>query len=127
MIGEETPVNEEPQESDAPSDWGSETERLDIDRLAEHLRLSPDEFIEFYLEPAKDGRYRIRGKPCPFLGGDSRCTVYAVRPDCCREYPHTDKEGFSFRTHMHAENTKHCPAVFWIVEELRVRATGEAG
>jgi Fe-S-cluster containining protein len=99
----------------------------DIDRLAGHLGLSEEEFIRAYLEPAKDGRYRIRGQPCPFLGGDSRCTTYAVRPDGCREYPHTDTEGFVFRTHRHTENTKHCPAVFWIVEGLRLRATGEAG
>ena len=55
-------------------------------------------------------------------GDDNRCTIYDVRPAACREYPHTDKEGFTFRTMLHANNAKQCPAVFWIVEQLRLRA-----
>jgi hypothetical protein len=58
----------------------------------------------------------------PFLSGDNRCTIYEVRPAACREYPHTDKEGFTSRTMLHANNAKECPAVFWIVEQLRLRA-----
>ena len=29
--------------------------------------------------------------PCPFLGEDSKCTIYDVRPEKCRGYPFTDK------------------------------------
>ena len=57
--------------------------------------------------------------PCPFLADDGRCTIYEVRPKDCAEYPHTQKKGFASRTHLHADNTLVCPAVFWIVEELR--------
>ena len=71
----------------------------DVERIAGHLNMAMDAFIDTYLEPDdKDGHYKARQKPCPFLGEDDRCTIYDVRPTVCREYPHTDKEGFTFRT-----------------------------
>ena len=52
--------------------------------------------------------------PMTVIKGD-RCTIYKVRPTDCREYPHTDKEGFTFRAMGVASNALACPAVFWIV------------
>ena len=72
----------------------------------------------------EDGSYNARQKPCPFLGDDNRCTIYDVRPTLCREYPHTDKEGFTFRTMGVANNALVCPAVFWIVEQMKQQALG---
>ncbi len=100
-------------------------DRPDIDRIAGHLGMAAQEFIDTHLEPGENGDLpKMRQQPCPFLGGDNRCTIYEVRPACCREYPHTDKEGFATRTMLHADNAKECPAVFWIVEQLRHRARG---
>ena len=97
----------------------------DIDRIAEHLNMPTAEFIERYLEAKEeDGPYKARQKPCPFLGEDDRCTIYEVRPTVCREYPHTDKEGLVFRTIGVANNTLVCPAVFWIVEQMKREALG---
>ena len=88
--------------------------------------MTAQEFVDAYVSPEhKNDVYTFRQKPCPFLGVDNRCTIYEVRPDCCREYPHTDKEGFVFRTILHANNAKQCPAVFWIVENMRRRARGK--
>lgn len=97
----------------------------DVDRIARHLGLSIDEFEERYVERDEEqpAVVRIRQRPCPFLGADDRCTIYEVRPTVCREYPHTDKEGFATRTIGHASNAQTCPAVFWIVERLRERAS----
>ena len=96
----------------------------DIERIAGHLNMPTAEFIEAYLEVNdEDGPYKARQKPCPFLGDDDRCTVYEVRPTVCREYPHTDKEGFTFRTRGVASNALVCPAVFWIVEQMKQRAS----
>ena len=72
----------------------------------------------------EDGPYKARQKPCPFLGEDDCCKIYDVWPTVCREYPHTDKEGFTFRTMGVANNTLVCPAVFWIVEQMKRRALG---
>ena len=97
----------------------------DIERIAGHLNMPTAKFIETYLEADdEDGPYKARQKPCPFLGDDDRCTIYEVRPTVCREYPHTDKEGFNFRTMGVASNALVCPAVFWIVEQMKHDALG---
>ncbi len=71
----------------------------DIKRIAGHLSMAVDKFIDTHLELDDEKRYYIaRQKPCPFLGEDDCCTIYDVRPTVCQEYPHTDKEGFTFRT-----------------------------
>ena len=94
----------------------------DVERIAGHLDMEIDDFIQTYLEPDdEDGPYKVREKPCSFLGDDGRCTIYDVRPTVCREYPHTDKDGFTFRTMGVANNALVCPAVFWIVEEMKKR------
>ena len=51
-------------------------------------------------------------------------TVYDIRPTVCREYPHTNKEGLVFRTMGVANNALVCPAVFWIVEQMKRQALG---
>jgi hypothetical protein len=91
----------------------------DIKRIARHLGLPRQEFIDTYLEiDPEDGKQRMRVLPCPFLADDGCCRIYEHRPRTCREYPHTDKRGFSSRTHMHAENTLSCPAVYQVVKGM---------
>jgi Fe-S-cluster containining protein len=95
----------------------------DIGRIAGHLNMVVDEFFEGHLESyEEDGPYKLRHKQCPFLDEDDHCNIYDVRPSVCREYPHTDKEGFTFRTMGIANNALTCPAVFWIVEEMKKRS-----
>lgn len=98
--------------------------KADIERIAQYLDMSIQEFTERYLELDENEvpLLKMRQQPCPFLGNDNRCTIYEMRPTACREYPHTDKEGFASRTMLHADNAKQCPAVFWIVQQLRLRA-----
>jgi hypothetical protein len=94
----------------------------DIERIAGHLGMSAADFAAKYLRPAEDDQLKIVARPCPFLGPDDRCTIYDVRPDCCRGYPHTDAKGFATRTMSHSANTLVCPAVFWIVEQSGAKA-----
>jgi len=91
----------------------------DIERIAEHIGMEKSVFRETYLELDEDREQKMKALPCLFLGADNRCAIYEVRPDDCAEYPHTDKEGFTFRTHGHANNALVCPAVFYIVERMR--------
>ena len=94
----------------------------DIKRIAGHLGMEPDEFIAAYLERDEEqDRYRIKTTPCPFLGADSKCTIYDVRPDKCQGYPFTDKPDFAFSSINHANNALVCPAVFYIVEQMKKR------
>ncbi len=99
----------------------------DIQRIAAHLGMEVPAFIEKYLERDEmNGSLIMRQKPCPLLGDDNRCTVYDVRPIVCREYPHTDTKDFTTRTYGHSANARMCPAVFWIVEQMRQRAFRKA-
>ncbi len=92
----------------------------DIARIAAHLGMSEETFIAAYLEiDPEEGNHRTKAAPCPFLGGDDRCTIYRVRPQACQEFPHTDKEGFTRRVYLHAENTLSCPVVYHVVKGLR--------
>ena len=91
----------------------------DIDRIAQHLKTTEAEFKATYLEPDEVGDLFLKSVPCRFLADDGRCTIYEIRPKDCAEYPHTQKKEFTSRTHLHADNTLVCAAVFWIVDQLR--------
>ncbi len=94
----------------------------DIDRLSAHRGMTRDDFIAAYLERGEElNRYRAKTAPCPFLGDDNRCTIYDVRPEKCRGYPFTDQPDFVFSTMNHANNAVVCPAVFYLVEQIRKR------
>lgn len=93
----------------------------DIDRIAGRLGMTRDAFVSMYLEAAEFGDFQTRTAPCPFLGKDDRCTIYSDRPKSCREFPHTDKVGFSTRSYLLAENALVCPAVFHILGRMRRR------
>ena len=99
----------------------------DAQRIAEHLNMTPAAFAEAYLATFENGDRKFRQQPCPFLGEDDRCRIYRVRPTDCREYPFTNKEGLVFRTMGHANRALTCPAVFWIVEQMRSRSLGRQG
>ncbi len=96
----------------------------DIDRLAQRLRMKPSEFIETYLTVDEDGDYVLRSAPCPFLGDDHYCSVYEDRPRACREYPHTNRRKMHQILDLTYRNTLVCPAVLWIVEQLREKQVG---
>ncbi len=94
----------------------------DIPRIALHLGMTQAEFIAAYVERDEDeDRYRMKTTPCPFLGEDSKCTIYDVRPEKCQGYPFTDKPEFAFSTINHANNAVVCPAVFYLVEQMKRR------
>jgi Fe-S-cluster containining protein len=94
----------------------------DIARISAHLAMTDQDFISTYLERGKEGdRYRIKTSPCPFLGDDNRCKIYDVRPEKCRGYPFTDKPDFVFMTITHANNAVACPAVYYLVEQMKAR------
>jgi Fe-S-cluster containining protein len=91
-----------------------------INRIAAKLGLARQALIAAYLEPGSENRgYVTKVAPCPFLGGDGRCTIYEIRPLSCREFPHTDKEGFNCRAYLHSANALSCPATYYIVKRMR--------
>jgi uncharacterized protein len=93
----------------------------DIERIARHFRLKPQQFVERYLRIDEDGDHVLQSVPCTFLGADNYCSIYEVRPKACREYPHTDRKKFQQITAITLKNVPVCPAVFRIVEEMKRR------
>ena len=93
----------------------------DIERLARHFRIKPSEFITTYLHIDEDKDYVLNSAPCPFLGADNYCSVYEDRPTACREYPHTNRKRFYQLLELTLKNTAVCPAVYEMVERLKIR------
>jgi Fe-S-cluster containining protein len=84
------------------------------------LKQKPGDFVGKYLHLDSDGHYVLNHSPCPFLGTDNYCSIYSVRPQACREYPHTDRKNINQIMDLTYQNTMVCPAVASIVEKLKV-------
>lgn len=90
----------------------------DIERIARHFRLKPQQFVEQYLRVDEDNDYVLQQLPCPFLGADNFCSIYDVRPKACAEFPHTNRKDFHKISHLTIKNVAICPAAMNIVEEM---------
>ncbi len=95
--------------------------KRDIQRIAKHFRMKPNDFIDQYLKMDDDDDYVLTSSPCPFLGTDNYCDIYDVRPDACAEFPHTDRRKMNQILSLTYENTMVCPAVLEIVEKMKAK------
>ncbi len=93
----------------------------DIDRISKHLGISIEELERDYLTPEENrsDAWEMKAIPCRFLSKENLCTIYEVRPFACRDFPNTHKEGFTSRRFMHTDNTRICPASYYIVERMK--------
>jgi Fe-S-cluster containining protein len=91
---------------------------VDVKRIAKHLRLKENQFIDEYLFMDQEGDYVLKQSPCSFLGTDNKCSIYEYRPLACREYPHTDRKNMHQILPLTSKNTEICPAVAQIVTEI---------
>jgi len=90
----------------------------DIRRISRHIKMSESEFIETYLTRNDDGERVFNRVPCPFLD-QNKCTIYDIRPESCRSFPHLDKSGFRSRLTEVVQMCALCPIVFNVYEELK--------
>ncbi len=93
----------------------------DIVRIAKHLRLSPQQFIEKYLRIDEDKDYVLQSVPCTFLDSENYCTIYEERPKACREYPHTDRVNQQQIFRLTEKNADICPAVDGILRKIEAK------
>ena len=94
----------------------------DIHRISKHLRMKVHQFIAQYLDRDADDFYVLKTAPCSFLDlNDNSCLIYDVRPKACKEYPHTNRRKFNQITDLTLKNTGICPAVYNIVEALKIK------
>ncbi|HRP55394.1 YkgJ family cysteine cluster protein [Agriterribacter sp.] len=90
----------------------------DIKRISRHLKMKESVFIDVYLRLDEEGDYVVKQTPCPFLGSDNRCSIYAVRPSDCERFPYTDEDVLINRARITLKNSTFCPAVFFVLEKL---------
>lgn len=93
----------------------------DVERAAKALNMRPGIFQEKFLRLDEDGDYVLQQVPCTFLGKDHYCSIYAARPEACRDYPHTHRPQMRKIMKICVENTQICPAVAYIFENLESR------
>ncbi len=90
----------------------------DIERMASHFKMKASAFYDKYLKTDEDGDQVLKSSPCPFLQEDNKCMAYDSRPKACREYPHTNRKRMHQVLDLTAINTRMCPAVSVIVQNL---------
>ena len=91
----------------------------DIERIAKHLRITAQKFIENYLRIDEENDYVLQKVPCSFLDANNYCSIYEVRPKACREYPHTDRVNQQQLLSLTAKNANICPAVQDILNSIQ--------
>jgi uncharacterized protein len=102
----------------------------DIEHLARHLRISPEQFVAEYTSIDAEEDTRIlkftEGPGCVFLEGNL-CGVYEARPGICQRYPHVVRGNGSIASRMwdFVDRAAVCPIVYNCLEafkeELRFR------
>ena len=93
----------------------------DSRRIAKYLGMKVTEFKDKYVTLDEDMDMVMNQSPCPFLQADNKCLIYEYRPKSCREYPYTEDYEFTKQLKLHAINVHYCPAVFHILEELKMQ------
>ncbi len=91
----------------------------DIKRIAHHIGIPPKQFIKKYVIEDINGEKSFSTVPCVFLQPDNSCSIYEVRPEACRRYPHTDEEDYFFRAVLNVKNTLICPGAFLIFQKIK--------
>lgn len=92
----------------------------DIKKVSKYLGMKESALIDTYLRMDEDGDYVVKRSPCAFLGEDNYCSIYDVRPGDCRNYPYTDSYDFVKRPNTTFLNSTICPAVYYVLERLKV-------
>ena len=90
----------------------------DIKRISNHLKMKEGKFIETYLRLDEDGDYVVKSTPCPFLGKDNYCSIYAERPGDCRRFPYTNEDVLVKRPQLTLKNSSFCTIVYHVLEGL---------
>ncbi|HEY9177444.1 MAG TPA: YkgJ family cysteine cluster protein [Flavipsychrobacter sp.] len=97
----------------------------DLVRISAHLNMTPKEFKKKWLYKDETGDWMNTSTPCQFLDDRNMCTIYAIRPADCAEFPHHNKKPFDEYNDTFINNVHRCPATFELVNRLRKRVERE--
>ncbi len=93
----------------------------DIERIAQHLKLKPSDFIDRYLRIDEDNDYVLKQTPCIFLDEQNYCSIYSIKPKACGDYPHTNRKNMKEISHLTFQNAMMCPAVAKVLENIETK------
>ena len=92
----------------------------DIEKDSLHLRITPEEFIEQYLDGKdSEGNYQTKHKPCDFLQSDGSCKLDDCKPESCKKYPYTNQPERLWSLYSVLDAVSVCPVAFEIYERLK--------
>lgn len=92
----------------------------DIDKDAQYLGISPEQFIDTYLEKEEYGiNYQTKNKPCDLLQEDGNCKLEDCKPDSCKKYPYTNQPERLSSLLSVLDTIEICPVAFEIFERLK--------
>lgn len=97
----------------------------DIKRISAHFNMTPKDFKAKWLYKDETGDWMNTTQPCQFLDDKNMCTIYAIRPADCAEFPHHNKKPFNLYNDTYINNVHRCPATFELVNRLRKRVERE--
>jgi len=86
--------------------------KREIKTIARYLNTSPPKLKRRYniTHTGPEDLWQISGKPCPFLKGTNKCTIYPVRMHVCRNFPFK-RMYFQGVTGKRVEVSPFCPIV----------------
>jgi Fe-S-cluster containining protein len=94
----------------------------DIPALSGALRLPPEDVIAQYVDrdAARDEEEWgvFRAHPCALLTG-KRCSIYAARPQSCRDYPAFTPD-FRYLAQPIIAGAGLCPIIYHVIERLKI-------
>lgn len=93
---------------------------VDVQRISKKLKMSSQDFENTYLQKDDDGDWVLQSAPCTFLQPDNTCFIYDIRPQACREYPHTDRKRMIQIIDLTLKNAEICPAVSKILGNVMI-------
>ena len=91
----------------------------DIDRDAEFLHMSREEFIDRHLERTDFGEWIEKHSPCGFLTETGECGLGECCPDSCKKFPYTDQPDRLYSLYSVLDAVSICPAAYEILEALK--------
>ena len=92
----------------------------DIERDAQYLEITAEQFIDFFLEKEESEiSYQTKHKPCDFLLEDGNCKLGDCKPDSCKKYPYTDQPERLHSLLGMLDVVEICPVAFEIFERLK--------
>ena len=94
---------------------GISMDESELDKICETYNYDKEKLKEKYLQE-EYGEYTAN--PCPFLD-DKTCKIEKCLPKSCQEYPYTNKEERLYSLITVVNNSKVCPVVYEILEELK--------